>query len=107
MRCMAPLARAVVFDGEVAEFQNNLGVACERNGYPGAAVEAYRRAREAGSANAEHNLARLPEGLVDSPALDLGQLAAGFRAPADSAPETAAFEDPQIPVGTGKPIVRF
>jgi tetratricopeptide (TPR) repeat protein len=64
---LPPLARAVELEPEVALFQNNLGMALERSGYVGSAVEAYRAAVAADSsfAKARANLGRVEQWGVD------------------------------------------
>lgn len=64
---LPPLARAVELDPGVALFENNLGMALERSGYVGSAVEAYRAAVTADSSfgKARANLDRVEEWGVD------------------------------------------
>jgi tetratricopeptide (TPR) repeat protein len=61
LAAIGPLARAVQLRGTAPLFQNNLGMALERAGYPGAALQAYEAAVRADSTfqKAAANLARL------------------------------------------------
>jgi tetratricopeptide (TPR) repeat protein len=61
LAAIGPLARAVQLRGTAPLFQNNLGMALERAGYPGAALQAYEAAVRADSTfqKAVVNLARL------------------------------------------------
>jgi tetratricopeptide (TPR) repeat protein len=78
---IGPLARAVELAADRAVFQNNLGVALERVGYAGSAVEAYRAALAADSTfdKARVNLDRVETRGVDLDIVaDLPTLARDF-----------------------------
>jgi predicted Zn-dependent protease len=79
---LAPLARAVQLRGNAPVFQNNLGVALERSGYPVAAARAYEAAIAVDSSyhKASVALARVTavSQPVDSEEVDLQQLAQNF-----------------------------
>lgn len=64
---LPPLARAVELKSDVAVFQNNLGMALERAGYIGSAVEAYEAAVSADPSHgkARANLERVEKWGVD------------------------------------------
>jgi tetratricopeptide (TPR) repeat protein len=73
---LRPLARAVQLRGNAPLFQNNLGMALERSGYPGAALKAYEAAVKSDSTfqKAVKNLERLSAvdgvpGIHDGPSL--------------------------------------
>jgi Flp pilus assembly protein TadD len=78
---IGPLARAVELSPDRAVFQNNLGVALERVGYAGSAVEAYRGALAADSTfeKARVNLERVENRGIDLElTADLADLAQRF-----------------------------
>ncbi len=78
---IGPLARATELMPENPTFQNNLGIALERMGYAGSAVEAYRAALTAddGYEKARSNLERVEERAVDlEVTADLVQMAESF-----------------------------
>jgi tetratricopeptide (TPR) repeat protein len=70
---LGPLARAVQLKGTAPVFQNNLGMALERAGFPVAAKQAYERAVKAqiGYAKAVKNLERI-KAIVSDSAIDAG-----------------------------------
>jgi Tfp pilus assembly protein PilF len=76
---LMPLARAVELRPGAPAFANNLGLALERTGRPGAAAMAYKSALAADStyAKAAHSLARV-EGQTDEVPVDVVQLAVEF-----------------------------
>jgi tetratricopeptide (TPR) repeat protein len=81
---LAPLARAVQLRGTAPVFQNNLGMALERAGFPVAAKRAYEAAVRADSTyiKAVKNRERLSAVAVDSTTVekvDLNELAELFR----------------------------
>lgn len=79
---LPPLARAAQLRGDVSTFRNNLGVALERAGHYGAAVDAYRAALEIDGSHskAATSLARVEalHGQPGQPPVDLGALAERF-----------------------------
>jgi tetratricopeptide (TPR) repeat protein len=96
---LPPLARAVELRGNAPVFQNNLGVALERSGYPEAAARAYEAAIAVDSTyhKASVALARVTSGSqqVESEPVDLEKLAQQFgdeidiwRGPATSSDST-------------------
>ena len=85
---LPPLARAVQLRGSAPVFQNNLGVALERSGYPVAASKAYEAAIAADSSyrKASVALARVTSGeqQPESESVDLDGLAQQFVAELDT-----------------------
>jgi tetratricopeptide (TPR) repeat protein len=79
---LAPLARAVELRGNAPVFQNNLGMALERSGYPVAASKAYEAAIAADSSYQKSSvaLARVTSGeqKPESEPVDLDSLAQQF-----------------------------
>ncbi|MDH3457389.1 MAG: tetratricopeptide repeat protein [Gemmatimonadota bacterium] len=78
---IGPLARAVELAPDMAVFQNNLGVALERTGFAGSAIEAFRAALNADEAyeKALINLERVEGRGIDVDVMaDLTQIAAQF-----------------------------
>ncbi|HET6836997.1 MAG TPA: tetratricopeptide repeat protein, partial [Gemmatimonadales bacterium] len=79
---LGPLARAVQLRGNAPVFQNNLGVALERSGYPAAAAKAYEAAIQVDSSytKASVALARVTSGeqQPESEPVDLDSLAEQF-----------------------------
>jgi tetratricopeptide (TPR) repeat protein len=78
---LGPLARAAELAPDIAVFQNNLGIALERAGFPGSAVEAYRAAVAADERQekARINLERVEARGIDlDVTVDLTQLAQQF-----------------------------
>ncbi len=101
------LAHAVLLRDDVAEFQNNLGVALERTGYLLDAAEAYAKALEADQsyAKAAVSLARVEErsAHVSSPRTDLQALADRYDAEPAGSAEQAADADSAGPDGAFLP----
>jgi tetratricopeptide (TPR) repeat protein len=80
---LAPLARAVELRGNAPVFQNNLGTALERAGYPTAAAQAYEAAIAVDSsyAKASVGLARVTtEQKPEATPVDLATLSSRFQA---------------------------
>lgn len=81
---LAPLARAVELRANAPVFQNNLGTALERSGYPTAAAVAYEAAIAVDSAyeKASVGLARVTSGAqkAESSPVDLAALSSQFQA---------------------------
>ena len=81
---LPPLARAVELRSNAPVFQNNLGTALERSGYPTAAAQAYEAAIAADSTyeKASVGLARVTSGdpKSESSPVDLAALSARFQA---------------------------
>ncbi len=98
MEALPPLARAVELRGDVAVFQNNLGMALERTGYFTLAEEAYKSAVaiDGSHEKAFVNLARV-EALEDEVGLepvDLGDLAQSFIEEVEGWREAVALDAP-------------
>jgi tetratricopeptide (TPR) repeat protein len=81
---LGPLARAVELRGNAPVFQNNLGTALERSGYPTAAAQAYEAAIAVDSTyeKASVGLARVTSGeqKSESTPVDLATLSSQFQA---------------------------
>ena len=81
---LPPLARAVELRGNSPVFQNNLGTALERSGYPTAAAQAYEAAIAVDStyAKASVGLARVTSGgqKAETTPVDLAALSSQFQA---------------------------
>jgi predicted Zn-dependent protease len=106
---LPPLARAIELRSNSPVFQNNLGTALERSGYPIEAAKAYEAAIGIDSSyqKASISLARITGSSVseESTSVDLGALAAQFRAeietwrdaisPTDSTPPDSVTGEPQ------------
>ena len=80
---LPPLARAVEIRSNAPVFQNNLGTALERSGYPAAAAQAYEAAiaADSGYSKASVALARVTSGVQEpeSVSVDLSKLAQKFQ----------------------------
>ena len=84
---LGPLARAVELRSNAPVFQNNLGTALERSGYPTAAAQAYEAAIAVDSTyqKASVGLARVTsEQKPESTPVDLVALSTGFQAEIES-----------------------
>ena len=100
-----PLARAVELRGNSPVFQNNLGTALERSGYPTASAQAYEAAIAADSTytKASIGLARVTGGgqQPETTAVNLTALSQEFQAAIGSWGEAAAVTDSVVtPVAT-------
>jgi len=99
---LPPLAKAAQLTTQVACIQNNLGVALERTGHYGAAVQAFETALaiDGDYAKADESLDRVSDltEAADLAAVDLIALAAGFSAdPAVATADTAGDEVMDVP----------
>jgi len=104
---LPPLARAVELRPGAPAFANNLGVALERTGHPGAAAEAYRGALAADStySKASRSLTRI-EGRIDDTPIDVGTLAASFNEQLESARQTRLMAKGVVKPDSVKPPQR-
>ena len=99
---LAPLARAVELRGNAPVFQNNLGTALERAGYPTAAAQAYEAAIAVDStyAKASVGLARVTtEQKSETTPVDLAALSSQFQASIE-AWRAPAVDSSTVPVVT-------
>jgi tetratricopeptide (TPR) repeat protein len=97
---LPPLARAVQLRNTAPVFQNNLGVALERSGYPVAAAKAYEAAIAVDSTyqKATVGLARVTAGgqQIESEAVDLSSLAEQFLSEIESWQESVPANDSTV-----------
>jgi predicted Zn-dependent protease len=91
---IGPLARAVEFAPDRAVFQNNLGVALERVGYAGSAIEAFRAAL---AADSTFEKARVNLDRVESRGVDLDVTADLPRLAQDFLDDVVAWRRPVVP----------
>jgi tetratricopeptide (TPR) repeat protein len=108
---LPPLARAVELRSNAPVFQNNLGTALERAGYPAAAAKAYEGAIAVDStyAKAAVGLGRVTSGgqEIESTPIDLVRLSEKFQAdievwrgPAEVGTDTMSTDSSAVPVET-------
>ena len=101
---LAPLARAVELRSNAPVFQNNLGTALERSGYPTAAAQAYEAAIAVDSSyeKASVGLARVTSGgqKSESTPVDLAALSSQFQADIETWRGAAVVDSTVVPVGT-------
>lgn len=101
---LAPLARAVELRANAPVFQNNLGTALERSGYPTAAAQAYEAAIEVDSsyAKAAVGLARVTSGnqQSESTPVDLAALSSQFQANIETWRGAEVVDSSTAPVAT-------
>jgi tetratricopeptide (TPR) repeat protein len=99
---LPPLARAVRLKGNAPVFQNNLGMALERSGYPAAAAKAYEAALAVDSTykKAAVALARVTEGgqPAESQPVDLSMLAQEFLDQIEDWRESLSAQDSVVSV---------
>ena len=102
LEALPPLARAVQIRSNAPVFQNNLGVALERSGYPGAAAEAYEAAIAVDSTyqKAAVALARVTAGgqQPEPEPVDLSTLAQQFQSEIEGWREPVPANDSMVPV---------
>ena len=101
---LAPLARAIELRSNAPVFQNNLGTALERSGYPTAAAEAYEAAIAVDStyAKASVGLARVTSGdqKPESTPVDLTTLSSRFQADIETWRGAVVSDSSSVPVVT-------
>jgi len=101
---LAPLARAVELRSNAPVFQNNLGTALERSGYPTAAAQAYEAAIAVDStyAKASVGLARVTSGdqKSESTPVDLATLSSRFQADIETWRGAVVVDSSRVPVAT-------
>jgi tetratricopeptide (TPR) repeat protein len=101
---LAPLARAVELRSNAPVFQNNLGTALERSGYPTAAAQAYEAAIAGDSTyeKASVGLARVTSGdqKSESTPVDLAALSSQFQVEIETWRGAAVVDSSMAPVVT-------
>ena len=101
---LAPLARAIELRSNAPVFQNNLGTALERSGYPTAAAQAYEAAIAVDStyAKASVGLARVTSGdqKAESTPVDLATLSSRFQADIETWRGAVVTDSTSVPVVT-------
>jgi len=101
---LAPLARAVELRSNAPVFQNNLGTALERSGYPTAAAQAYEAAIAVDSTyqKASVGLARVTSGeqKSESTPVDLAALSSRFQAEIEIWRGAEVVDSSVVPVAT-------
>ena len=101
---LAPLARAVELRGNAPVFQNNLGTALERAGYPTAAAQAYEAAIAVDSTyeKASVGLARVTseDQKSESTPVDLAALSSQFQASIETWRGAEVVDSSTVPVAT-------
>jgi tetratricopeptide (TPR) repeat protein len=101
---LAPLARAVELRSNAPVFQNNLGTALERSGYPTAAAQAYEAAIAGDSTyeKASVGLARVTSGdqKSESTPVDLAALSSQFQVEIETWRGAAVVDSSTAPVVT-------
>ena len=99
---LAPLARAVELRSNAPVFQNNLGTALERSGYPTAAAQAYEAAIAVDSTyeKASVGLARVTSGdqKSESTPVDLAALSSQFQADIETWRGAVVVDSSTVPV---------
>ena len=106
---LGPLARAVELRSNAPVFQNNLGTALERSGYPTAAAQAYEAAIAVDSTyqKASVGLARVTsEQKPESTPVDLVALSTGFQAEIESWRGTVVTDSSTVAVPRGRRLER-
>jgi tetratricopeptide (TPR) repeat protein len=101
---LAPLARAVEIRSNAPVFQNNLGTALERSGYPTAAAQAYEAAIAVDSTyqKASVGLARVTSGEQKSETtpVDLAALSSRFQSDIETWRGAEVVDSSNVPVAT-------